>query len=149
MKISDFTLASSKFMNGFQDLALLSIRLVLAYGFYGPALKKIQNFPSIVDWFKTGLNLPFPELNAYLVTGFEALGFVFLALGLKTRFISLPLMVIMMVAMTMVHGFSKFSCADNGFEIPLYYFIMLFILMAFGAGKFSLDETVFKKFFKV
>jgi putative oxidoreductase len=147
MKYSDFSQAWTKFTSGFQDLGLLFIRLVLVYGFYGPAIKKIQNFPSIVEWFKNTLNLPFPELNAYLATGTETLGFIFLLLGFKTRLISVPLMIMMIVAMTVVHGFEKFACAENGFEIALYYFIMLFVLMSFGAGKYSLDETLFKKFF--
>lgn len=131
----------------FNDLTKLVVRLILAYGFYEPAMKKINNFDSIVTWFRDGLHLPFPELNAYMATGTEIAGLVLLILGLATRFISIPLMVIMAVAVLTVHGLEHFSCADNGFEIPLYYFIMLMTLMTGGAGKFSLDETIFKKWF--
>lgn len=134
-------------LSGFKDLTLLLLRLILAYGFFDPAMQKIQNFNDIVIWFGDGLNMPFPELNAFMATASEALGVVLLTLGLATRLISLPLMIVMLVAIVTVHGFSNFSCGDNGFEIPLYYMLMLFTLAAHGAGKFSLDETSFKKYF--
>lgn len=130
-----------------QDFSKLFIRLILAYGFYEPAMNKINNFSSIVTWFRDGLHLPFPEINAALATGTEIAGVFLLALGLATRLISLPLMVVMIVAVVTVHGFEHFSAADNGFEIPLYYFLMLFTLVSGGAGKLSLDETLFKNIF--
>ena len=133
--------------SNFKCLSLLLLRLILAYGFYGPAMKKIQNFDSIVLWFKNSLHLPFPELNAYLATATEAAGVILLALGLATRFISVPLMFVMTIAITMVHWKGGFAASNNGFEIPLYYFLMLFVLVAHGAGKISLDETIAKKWF--
>lgn len=143
MLIHGFT----KVFSSMQSLSLLLMRLILAYGFFEPAMNKIKNFPSIVTWFKNSLHLPFPELHAYLATGTEALGVVLLALGLATRFISVPLMVVMVVAATMVHGLDTFSAAKNGYEINLYYFSMLFILVTTGPGKISLDETVMKSLF--
>ena len=84
--------------NQLQDLSLLVIRLLLAYGLYEPALKKISNFESIVVWFDKSLHLPFPWLNALLATSTEIAGIILLVLGLMTRLISIPLMVIMIVA---------------------------------------------------
>ncbi|MCH2226947.1 MAG: DoxX family protein [Candidatus Caenarcaniphilales bacterium] len=130
--------------NQLQDLSLLVIRLLLAYGLYEPALKKISNFESIVVWFDKSLHLPFPWLNALLATSTEIAGIILLVLGLMTRLISIPLMVIMIVAITVVHGSHGFSASDNGFEIPLYYFVMLFVLLSHGAGAFSLDKLIFK-----
>lgn len=132
---------------GLSDFSKLFIRLVLAYGFFEPAMGKIQNFSSIVDWFAGDLGLPFPFLNAALATGTEIAGVILLALGLGTRFISLPLMFVMVIAVVTVHGFENFSAAQNGFEIPFYYFLMLFTLVTGGAGKFSLDETLVKDSF--
>lgn len=130
-----------------RDWAALFFRLILAYGFFDPAMKKVMHFSDIVIWFRDGLNLPFPEVNAFMATSTEVLGVALLILGLATRFISVPLIVVMFVAVVTVHGFENFSAADNGFEVPLYYALMLFGLVANGAGKFSLDETVFKKYF--
>lgn len=74
-----------------------------------------------------------------MATGTEALVVIFLALGFKTRIISFPLMVIAIVT---VHGANGFPASQNGYEIPLYYMLMLFVLMTQGPGKISLDETV-------
>src|SRR3989338_2064935 len=137
-----------KIFTSFQDLSLLIVRLILAYGFYGPAMKKLASFDSVVNWFGQGLHLPFPYINAVLAVTTEVSGVILLFLGLMTRFISIPMMVVMIVAISTVHWSGGFHASNNGFEIPLYYMIMLFILLTHGAGKYSLDETLLKRFFK-
>ena len=129
-----------------KDLSLLALRAILAYGFFGPAMKKVQNIDSIIAWFKHSLHLPFADIQAYLAAGTEFLGFILLAFGLATRFISVPLSIVMIVAITLVHP-DAFAASQNGFEIPLYYLIMLLVLITHGAGKYSLDETFVKKYF--
>ena len=121
-----------------QSLALLMVRLVLAYGFYEPAKMKWSDIGAVAEWFGS-LGLPLPTLQAYMAATTEAAGVFLLALGLFTRLISIPLMVVMVVAITMVHLPNGFQSGNNGFEIPLYYFIMLFILLTHGGGKISLD----------
>jgi len=127
----------------FQDISLLLIRLILAYGFYEPALTKIKDISSVSLWFES-LGIPYPMINAYMAASTEILGVVLLTLGLFTRLISLPLIIIMIVAITTVHISNGFSAGDNGFEIPLYYMIMLFVLFTHGAGKYSFDNIIFK-----
>lgn len=136
-----------KILSSFQDLSLLLVRLTLAYGFFHPAMKKINNFDNIVAWFDTGLHLPFPWLMALLATVTEALIVIFMVLGFKTRFIAVPGMITMLVAIFLVHWDAGFKAANNGYEIALYYFLFLFIIATTGPGKFSLDETVLKKWF--
>ena len=118
---------------------LLSIRLVLAYGFFAPAKNKLENISSIVSWFKN-LGIPFPEINAYLATGTEVLAVIFLTFGIFTRYISIPLIGIMLVAIFTVHINNGFESAKNGFEIPLYYILLLFTLFFYGGGKFSVHR---------
>jgi len=130
--------------NKLKDLPLLLIRLVLAYGFYGPAMMKWNDIHAIGDWFKS-LGYPFPYLNAYMAGITEVAGFILLLLGLGTRLISIPLMVVMLVAITTVHLANGFQAGSNGFEIPLYYFIMLFTLFVYGPGKISLDYFIQSK----
>ena len=38
-----------------------------------------------------------------------------------------------------------FAASENGFEIPLYYMIMLFTLLVIGPGRISVDNFFFKK----
>jgi len=127
-----------------QDLSLLLARLVLAYGFYNPAMNKWADIHAVAEWFGT-LGIPMPTINAYLAASTELLGVVLLTLGLLTRLISLPLIVVMIVAIITVHLPHGFAAGDNGFEIPLYYMLFLAIFASFGAGRFSLDHLIFGK----
>ena len=121
-----------------QSVSLLFLRLILAYGFYGPAAMKWSDISSVAEWFGS-MGYPLPTLQAYLAASTEALGVLLLTLGLATRLISIPLIIVMIVAIVTVHLPHGFSSGDNGFEIPLYYMLMLFVLVTHGAGKFSVD----------
>lgn len=125
-----------------KNVSLLLARLTIAYGFYGPAMQKWSDISSTANFFGT-LGIPFPTLNAYLAASTELLGVVLLTLGLFTRLISIPLMVVMVVAIITVHLPHGFSAGNNGFEIPLYYFLFLALFASLGAGKFSLDHLLF------
>ncbi|HPQ08533.1 MAG TPA: DoxX family protein [Bacteroidia bacterium] len=133
-----------KVQNHLKELSLLFVRLVLSYGFYEPAKTKWQDIQSVADWFSS-LNIPFPLLNAYLSASFEMLGVFLLLIGLFTRWIAIPLMFIMIVAIFTVHWENGFATSDNGFEIPLYYFVMLLVLLSYGAGKWSVDFYLKKR----
>jgi len=126
-----------------QNLSLLLIRLVLAYGFYNPAMMKVKNIDGIISWFAS-MGMPLPALNAYLATTTEVLGVLLLTIGLGVRIISIPLIITMIVAIVTVHWSGGFEAGNNGFEIPLYYILMLFALITFGAGKYSVDAIAKK-----
>lgn len=125
----------------FSDLPLLFMRLVLAYGFWGTGMMKWNNIDGVAEWFG-GLGIPFPTLNAYLAATTEIAGVFFLIFGLGVRIISIPLMIVMLVAILTVHLHNGFEAGNNGFEIPLYYLIMLFTLLIYGGGKISLDNLL-------
>ena len=125
-----------------QSLALLLARVAVAYGFYEPAMQKWSDIGAIATWFES-MGIPLPTLNAYMAATTEIVGVVLLTLGLFTRLISIPLMVVMVVAIVTVHLPNGFSAGENGFEIPLYYMLFLGIFASFGAGKFSLDHLLF------
>lgn len=138
-----------KYLNGLEklrDIPLLFLRLILAYGFFQPAMMKVKDFNGIAQWFDS-MNYPFPLLSAYLAGITELLGVILLLLGLGTRIISLPLMFVMAVAIFNVHWAGGFDAANNGFEIPLYYMLMLLTLTVFGSGRFSVDYLI-KRFSK-
>lgn len=148
-----------------KSAGLLLLRLILAYTFFAPAMMKWNDIGSVIQWFDY-MGIPFPTLNAYMAAGTEILGVVLLTLGLLTRFISVPLIVIMFVAIATVHGENGFAFVNeavsftdayvngeqvsgtliqlqNGYELVLYYALMLFVLIGSGAGKFSLDRLIF------
>ncbi len=132
------------FVERLKDWPPLVFRLILAYGFFEPALKKWSNMEAIAQWFAS-MHYPLPTLNAYLAATTEISGSILLLLGLGTRLISLPLMFVMLVAIFTVHIGNGFAAGSNGFEIPLYYLAMLFSLVVTGSGKFSLDYLIWKK----
>lgn len=127
-----------------KDLSLLFFRLVLAYGFYGPAMMKWGNINSVAEWFGS-MGIPMPTLNVYMAASTEIAGVVLLTLGLATRIISIPLIITMVVAIATVHLGNGFESGNNGFEIPLYYILMLFALLVNGAGKISLDNVISRR----
>ncbi len=82
-------------------LAPLLLRLYLAPVFWMAGTRKFANFTETAEWFgnaETGLGLPVPYVLVFLVALIETLGALFLLFGFATRLISLPLMVIMLVA---------------------------------------------------
>ena len=91
-------------------LAPLALRLYLVPVFWMAGKQKIAGMESTIEWFGNpdwGLGLPFPALLAHLAAYTEAVGALLLLLGLATRWISIPLMVTMLVAVFAVHW-------DNG-----------------------------------
>src|ERR1700741_4714922 len=101
-----------------KDLSPLMFRLLLAYGFYEPAMNKLADIHAIGEWF-AGMELPAPFFQAYLATFTECAGVILLTLGLGTRIITIPLIVTMIVAIKTVHWHNGFAAGDNGYEIPL------------------------------
>lgn len=135
---------ATNWLSNLKDLPLLFFRLILAYGFWGPATMKWNNIESVAEWFGS-IGIPMPTLNAYMAASTEIAGVFLLTLGLATRIISIPLIITMLVAIVTVHLGNGFEASDNGFEIPLYYILMLFALFVNGAGKISLDNLISKK----
>ncbi len=99
-------------VNYFDGLGPLALRLYLVPIFWVAGMQKIAGMESTIEWFGNpdwGLGLPFPSLMAHLAAYTEAIGALLLLLGLATRWISIPLMITMLVAILSVH-------ADNGWE---------------------------------
>ena len=144
MKLKTMYLEFSHLTQYIQSISLLLARLLVAYGFYEPAMQKWGDIKSVASWFDS-MGIPFPLLNAYMSATTEIVGVVFLTLGFMTRIISIPLIIIMVVAILTVHLNNGFLASANGFEIPLYYMVFLLLFLSHGAGKISLDNLIFGK----
>ncbi|MEE8059287.1 MAG: DoxX family protein [Pseudomonadales bacterium] len=104
-----------------QGLAPLLLRLYLIPIFWMAGTHKIDfatfmPYENTVAWFANpdwGLGLPLPALMAFLAGWTEILGAIFLTAGFAVRWISIPLMVTMLVAIASVHWeFGWQSIAD-------------------------------------
>ena len=107
-------------------LGPLALRLYLAPIFWMAGAGKFSAFEDTAAWFGNpdwGLGLPFPTLMAFLAAGTETLGAIMLLFGLGVRWISIPLMFTMLVAIFSVHWqhgwqaiadtkFCLFNCGD-------------------------------------
>lgn len=98
------TLFSS--LSHLDGLPPLALRVYLFFPFLMAGQQKLNGMDNTIAWFGNpdwGLGLPFPTLLAYLAAYAEFIGAWLLLLGLATRWISLPLMVTMVVAIAAVH----------------------------------------------
>ncbi|BBO27536.1 DoxD-like inner membrane protein [Alteromonas sp. I4] len=171
-------------------VVLLLIRLYLAPVMVQAGWQKLANFDSTVQWFgdaEFGLGLPFPYLLAILASLAEFIGGLLLVPGLAVRWVSIPLLITMIVAMVTVHAENgwlaiadsnswladgtllmnpsvmeapeklaaakslleehgyiewltssgNFIILNNGIEFAATYFVMLLVLLCFGAGRYT------------
>lgn len=142
-------------------LAPLGLRLILAWEFWESGIEKLRGenwFGDIQERFPWPFNTLPPEVSWQLATWFEIVGALALLLGLGTRFFSLSLFVLTVVAIAAVHwpeGWSTFSelaqgyaLTDRGFgnyKLPLIFLVMLWPLMLSGAGRLSLDAWLCRR----
>lgn len=99
-------------------LAPLALRLYLVPVFWMAGTQKIAHMEDTINWFGNpdwGLGLPMPWLMAHLAAYSEAIGALLLLLGLATRWISIPLIITMLVAIFSVHWPNGWAAiADSG-----------------------------------
>jgi putative oxidoreductase len=131
-----------------QSLFLLAVRLYWGWQFAQSGWGKLHHLDKVTDFFRT-LNLPAPALTAHLVSGLEFVGGILLILGLGSRLIGLILTVNMLMAYwtadreALLSVFSdpgKFYVAD-----PYTFLFASAMILVFGAGWFSLDRLLAKR----
>lgn len=90
----------------FSFLAPFALRLFLVPVFWMAGTHKLADMSATIEWFGNsdwGLGLPFPTLLAWIAALSETIGALLLLAGLAVRWISIPLMVTMLVAIFAVH----------------------------------------------
>lgn len=92
----------------FDFIPLLAVRLLLLPAIYVGARSKVLGYAGTVAWFSAssangGLDLPMPEVFAFLAVATEVGGCICIALGLFTRLAAIPMIFMMSVAGLMVH----------------------------------------------
>ena len=123
------------------SFALLLLRfavgfMMLTHG-YGKLLRLIGDDP-----IKFADPIGLGETASLILTVFaEFFCSVFLILGVATRLSTVPLIVTMLVAALIVHAPDAFGRK----ELPLLYAAVSFAILFTGAGKYSVDNMVFKK----
>jgi putative oxidoreductase len=130
-----------------QSVLLLAIRLFWGYGFFQSGLGKFNKIQGTTAFFES-LGIPFANLNVYAAASTELVGGLLLIIGLATRLISIPLIVVMAVAYLTAHfdSVKNIFSDPNTFvkDSPFSYLFACLILFAFGPGKISFDYIIEK-----
>jgi len=84
-------------------------------------------------------------LMALMAGSAEFFGGILILLGLLTRPVGVILTLTMAVAIFTVHIGNGLFIANNGYEFGLALFAASLSLAFSGAGKFALDNTIYKK----
>jgi putative oxidoreductase len=128
-------------LSSFQWVAALSVRSFVGYFFFETGWAKLHNLDAFTARFMQW-GIPHPAFNAALSAYTECIGGALTMAGLGMRFVSIPMMINMAVAiitvkMKSVGGLNDFVELDE----PLYG-LAYFWLMISGAGYVSVDYLI-------
>lgn len=143
-------------------LSPLFLRLILAWEFGKAGLEKYHGSNWFADiTFPFPFNLLSPDVTWAMATYFELFGALALFVGLATRFFSVSLFILTIVAIATVHwpaewntlselatGFRILDEEGDGlgnYELPLLFLVMLVPLILGGAGKLSADYLIARR----
>lgn len=132
-----------------QDPLLLFMRLYWGGSFLIAGLNKFSHLDKVSSYFNT-LGIPWPELNAHLITYLEFFGGVCLIIGFASRLAALPLMFAMIVALMTanikeVKGiFTDPQTLIN--QTPFSFLFFTVLIFIFGPGRISIDYLLKKAF---
>src|SRR5260221_5627182 len=135
-------MVTTRVLDRLRDPLLLALRLFMGWKFFFTGKTNWETINHVVVFF-THLGLPMPGPRAHFVAWVETLGGALLFAGLFTRLTALVLTVNMAVAyltadLTAVKRF--FINPDEFVQAtPFPYLLISLIILAFGAGVFSLD----------
>jgi putative oxidoreductase len=127
---------------------LLVVRLYWGWQFFLTGKGKLSDLEKPTQFFQS-LGIPFPHEQAILAGATECSGGLLLLVGLASRLVSVPLMILLTVAYlaadlaVVKNVFSepdKFVAADEF----LFLFAVL-VIFIFGPGKFSIDWLIERK----
>jgi len=125
------------------DLGPLLLRVGLGLVFAWHGWQKLDMGPENFATVLSGLDVPAPEIVAWLMTIAEGIGGLFLIAGLLTRLTTLPLIVINAGAIWLVKTDVGFIVPDApGAELDVALLAGLFCLLFVGPGRLSADGAL-------
>lgn len=143
-------------------LGLLALRLLMGWEYLEAGLEKLhgQNwFADIRGDFPFPFNAVPPAFSWQMATWFEIIGGLALIIGLGTRFFSLSLVILTVVAISAVHWpadwhtftdlLKGYVITDDGFgnfKLPVLFLAMLTALVFYGPGKLSIDAVIRRRY---
>ena len=143
-------------------LGLLAVRVLMGWEYLEAGLEKFHGenwFADIQNQFPFPFNIVPPAISWQMATWFEIIGGAALIIGLGTRFFSLSLIILTVVATAAVHWPAEWSSfavlmkgyviTDDGFgnfKLPLLFLAMLTALLFYVPGTLSLDAFIRRRY---
>ncbi|KAF2517125.1 DoxX family protein [Flavobacterium foetidum] len=119
----------------FNNMAFLVFRVLLAVELFRVhGMKKFRLENGQKEQVPNPLHLP-EKLNGFVATFSDTAVPLFIILGLGTRLAVLPTIGVTAVGYFVVHRKDSLEVRD----VPYMYTLSLLLILAFGAGKYSLD----------
>jgi putative oxidoreductase len=139
-------------------MAPVPLRLIVGLGVIEHGYAKLLHGPETFASILHALGVPAPHLMAWLTILTELLGGFAVLLGAFVPLVSVPMAVVLLVAMFSVHwryGFSSIKIlavtpagakfGPPGYECDLLYLACLVALVLAGSGPLSIDEVFSRK----
>jgi putative oxidoreductase len=136
-----------KIGSNLQSLFLLFMRLTWGHQLLLTGVDKLRDIPGTVKLF-TELHIPSPLFHAYEVGILEAVGGILLMIGFASRIISIPLIFLMVSALSLAHKehLSNFKFIIDPHLLvaqePYPFLITALLVFIFGPGRISLDAWI-------
>lgn len=136
-----------KIGSNLQSLFLLYMRITWGHQFLLAGVDKLKDISKTIDSF-AALGIIHPEFHAYTVSFFESIGGILLIVGFASRLISIPLISIMITALSTAHaeGLSSFKWVLDPKSLvlqnPYPFLITSVLVLIFGPGRISIDGWI-------
>jgi putative oxidoreductase len=137
--------------------APIPLRLIVGYGFMEHGFAKLARGPDAFPMILHALGVPAPHLMGWLTIAVEIVGGLAVLVGALVPLASIPMAVVLLVAIFTVHlpyGFSSIKLlavtaagaqfGPPGFETDLLYLACLAALVMGGCGPLAIDGFLIK-----
>jgi putative oxidoreductase len=135
----------------------IPLRLIVGYGFMQHGFAKLSKGPDAFADVLQAMGVPSPHFMAWLTILIELLGGFAVLVGAFVAVASVPMVVVLLVAIFTVHlpfGFSSIKLlavtaagptfGPPGYEVSLLYIACLAALVMGGSGPFALERLIRK-----
>lgn len=136
----------------------LALRAIVGLGFMAHGFAKLSRGPDAFADILHAMSVPFPDLMSWATIVVELAGGSAVLIGAFLWVASIPMIVILVVAMFTVHlpyGFSSIKLVavtsdgaqfgPPGYEVNLLYIACLVALMIGGSGPWSVDGAIARR----
>jgi putative oxidoreductase len=138
--------------------APIALRLIVGYGFMEHGWAKLARGPESFTHILHALGIPLPDVLAWATILVELVGGAAVLLGAFVTLVSIPMAMVLLVAIGTVHlpnGFSSIKLQDvtaagaqfgpPGYETDLLYLACMAALVVGGSGPWAIDRLIATK----